>query len=366
MNRLFKSITINNLEITNRFVRSATWEGLATQDGAVTSSLIERLVELAKGGVGLITTSHAYVSPEGQGTIFQLGIYKDELIPGYQKLTDAVHKHGARIFLQLAHAGIYANGSCQQTIPSVVSTIPEIIKDPCHELSIQEIQKLVKAYEQAAVRAQKAGFDGIQIHTAHGYLLSQFLSPAFNHRNDVYGGSLENRMRIHREIIKAIRQKVGHHYPITVKMNCEDFVKNGIEIEETLKVAKFFSGTGIDAIELSGGIIRNGQLAPSRQGINRSKQEAYFRTFAKKIKKQIGIPLILVGGVRSMEVACELIKENTSDMISMSRPLICEPDLINRWKSGDHTKAKCVSCNQCFQPGFQGKGISCILQHDNS
>jgi 2,4-dienoyl-CoA reductase-like NADH-dependent reductase (Old Yellow Enzyme family) len=362
MRKLFETSSINGVKISNRFVRSATWEGMATVDGAVTPQLLTRMVELAKGGVGLIISSHSYVSKEGQGTPWQLGIYKDELIPGLQELTCAIHKSGGKIFMQLAHAGNYAEEQLTNQTPLVVSNYEGIAETTRKEISKNDIRKLVSAYTAAAKRAKVADFDGIQIHSAHGCLLSQFLSPVFNKRQDEYGGSIQNRTKIHLEIYQSVREVVGQDYPIVIKMNCGDFVENGLEVEDSIQAAKIFSAMGFDAIELSGGFIKTGKLSPSRPGINSRDKEAYFKDYARQIKNEITIPLVLVGGMRSFEIAEKMISNGTADYISMSRPFIREPDLINRWKSGDTQKAKCISDNLCFTPGFEGKGVYCVTK----
>ncbi|NOX33197.1 MAG: NADH:flavin oxidoreductase [Deltaproteobacteria bacterium] len=364
MSKLFEPTSLIGMNLSNRFVRSATWEGLATTDGAVTPKLIDRMVELAKGGVGLIITSHTYISKEGQGTPWQLGIYKDELIQGLKKLTTAVHENGGKIILQLAHAGNYAEESLTQQPPLVVSNFEGLAETERKEITQDEIEKLIKSYATAAERAKRAGFDGVQIHSAHGYLLSQFLSPVFNKRQDEYGGSIDNRSRIHLEIYQSVRKVVGENFPILIKMNCGDFVENGLNIKESIQVAKLVATARFNAIELSGGFIKTGKLSPSpsRPGINSQDKEAYFQKYAHKIKNEIAIPLILVGGMRSFKIAERIILEGTADYISMSRPFIREPDLINRWQSGDRRKAKCISDNLCFNPGFEGKGVYCVTK----
>lgn len=360
MSKLFESSTINNMKLSNRFVRSATWEGMATNQGAVTTKLIERMTALARGGVGLIITSHAYVRQEGQAAPWQLGIYKDELVDGLQKMTTSVHECGGKIILQVSHAGNFAVEQLIGQPPLVVSDFDGLAKSPRKEITPGDIQEIVISFADAARRAKSAAFDGIQIHSGHGYLLSQFLSPAFNRRRDSYGGNVGNRTRVHLEICNAIRKAVGNDYPVLIKMNCRDFTENGLDLEDSLQIASFLVEAGIDAIELSGGLITGGKLSPSRQGINSEDKEAYFKEDARFFKRQINIPLILVGGIRSFGVAEQLLGNGIADYISMSRPLIREPDLINRWKAGDYRKAECISDNLCFRPGIKGEGVYCL------
>ena len=363
MSKLFESSAINSMDLSNRFVRSATWEGMATDDGAVTSKLIETMVALARGGVGLIISSHAYVRPEGQAGPRQLGIYKDDLVRGLQKMTAAVHESGGKIVLQLAHAGNFAAERLIGGPPLAVSDFEGLAKSPRREITAQDIREIVVAFADAARRAKSAGFDGVQIHSAHGYLLSQFLSPAFNRRQDNYGGNIHNRARIHLEVYDAIRKAVGRDYPVLIKMNCQDFAENGLILEDSLHAASLLANAGIDAIELSGGLITGGKLSFSRTGINSEDKEAYFKGDARECRKEIDIPLILVGGIRSFEVAERLVESKVADYISMSRPFIREPDLINRWKAGDRRKAECESDNLCFKPGLEGEGIYCVVKN---
>jgi len=362
MRKLFEESSINQMTIKNRFIRAATWEGLATQKGEATTKLIKMMASLARGGVGLIISSHSYVSPEGQGTPWQLGIYDDRLIPKLQELTMAVHENSGKIIMQLAHAGLYAEVSLTGHSALAVSDAGNFPKENIKIVTSEDIQHIVFSYALAAKRAQEAGFDGIEIHSGHGYFLSQFLSPAYNRRKDEYGGSIENRTRIHLQIYHAIREVVGKDYPILIKMNCTDFIEDGLTIDDAFQAATLFADVGFDAIEVSGGIIRTGKLSPSRLGITTEAKEAYFKEYARRFKKKIQTPLILVGGLRSFEVAEEIIVHGIVDYISMSRPFIREPDLINRWQKGDRRKAGCKSDNLCFNPGFEGKGIYCVTR----
>lgn len=360
MSILFEQSTINGMTLSNRFVRSATWEGMAGDYGIVTHRLIETMAPLVTGGVGLIITGHSYVRPEGQATPWQLGIDNDEYIEGLQEMTEAAHAQGGTIVMQLSHAGTLAPERLIGQAPFAVSDFEGLAKSSRKEITVQDIQEIVNAFAEAAGRAKSAGFDGVQIHSAHGYLLNQFLSPIYNRRRDDYGGDIQNRSRIHREVYHAIRQTVGDDYPILLKINCRDFAERGLSLEDSLQVSIMLADAGLDAIELSGGLFTGGKFAPSRLAINSEEEEAYFRDECRVFKKNVTVPLILVGGVRSFEVAERLVIDGVTDYISMSRPLIREPDLINRWKSGDRRKARCISDNKCFGPGMRGKGIYCV------
>ncbi|MEA2102787.1 MAG: NADH:flavin oxidoreductase [Thermodesulfobacteriota bacterium] len=366
MSRLFEKMQINSMELSNRFVRSATWDGMATESGAVTTRMIEGMKGLAEGGVGLIISGHAYVSPEGQASGWQIGIHRDELFGGLREMTDAVHACGGKIVMQLSHAGNFAPRSITGKSPLVVSMFDGLSRSPRREISVRDIHEIVDAFAFGAQRARAAGFDGVQLHCAHGYLLSQFLSPFFNRRQDEYGGGIHNRVRIHLEIYHAVRKMVGKAYPVLIKINANDFIENGLNQEDSLLAAGQMVDAGLDAIELSGGCLTSGNLSPSRTGIDSQDKEAYFQQEARFFKDQIKAPVILVGGVRSFEVADRLVEDGTADYISMSRPFIREAGLINRWKKGDLRRAGCISGNLCFLPGLQGKGICCMAEKRTS
>jgi 2,4-dienoyl-CoA reductase-like NADH-dependent reductase (Old Yellow Enzyme family) len=351
MSKLFETTEINGMKLSNRFVRSATWEGMAGNDGSVTPALVNLMRQLAKGQVGLIISSHAYIKPEGQAGPKQIGVYQDALIDGLCQMTQAVHEQGGKIILQMAHSGGLAP-----------SDLEGITKLPCKTMTKDDIQELTEAFGLAAQRAKKAGFDGIQIHAAHGYLMNQFLSPFFNKRTDAYGGAVESRYRALQEVLKKVRSMVGQAFPALIKLNSQDFLEGGLDLEDSLKIGKWLQDDGIDAIELSGGTFLSGPLTPSRMGITSEEKEAYFLEAAKVFKEKIAVPLILVGGIRSLPVAEGIIDQGVADYISMSRPFIREPGLIQRWKSGDLKKATCLSDNQCFGPARAGEGIYCVVE----
>lgn len=360
MAELFEQTTIRTMSLGNRFVRSATWEGLAGGDGSVTPALTGKMVALARGEVGLIMTGNAFVSPEGRGGRNQLGVHDDALVAGLTAMTQAVHAAGGRIALQLAHAGMIANteiSGLPAVGPSVVPGQPA-----CRALDATGIATLVDAFARAAIRARTAGFDAVQIHAAHGYLLNQFLSPAWNLRDDAYGGPVENRARILLEIVAAVRAAVGPDYPVLAKINTEDFVENGLTVADSLAVAIMLEQAGVDGLEISGGCKQAGPARmPARKGrIRTEDQEAYYREAAVRFKARLGgMPLLLVGGIRSHAVAKELIRSGIADYVALARPLVCEPGLVKRWHEGDLRPALCVSDNACYAPIFAGEGILC-------
>jgi len=360
MSHLFESAKIGTMLLANRFVRSATWEGLATVDGAVTPELVKAIEELARGGVGLIISSHAYVQPDGQAGPRQLGAYKDELVPGLRRMATAARENGAKMVLQLAHAGCFAAEELTGTPPLTVSAAVESEDPSGREVSTTGIRDLVRAFADAARRAKAAGFDGVQIHAAHGYLLSQFLSPRFNRRTDAYGGDIRQRSRAPVEVIEAVRAVLGRDIPLLVKMNCRDWAEGGLEPDDAIQAAVLLQEAGADAIEISSGLPRFSKFTPVRPGIDSEEKEAYHQAEATAFKKRLKVPLILVGGIRSFAVAERLVNGGVCDFISMCRPFIREPGLVNRWKSGDRQPSACTSDNLCFGPIRKGDGFYCV------
>ncbi len=360
MSILFEGISLNTLGLKNRFVRSATWDGLAGPDGEATPAATRLLTDLARGGVGLIISGHAFVGPEGRAGRGQLGIHDDSLVPGLAKMVEEIHRAGGKVAVQLAHAGRFAQPE--------LTGLPALGPSPrsgkpagqYRKMSEEEIRKTVGDFGRAAARAKEAGFDAVQLHAAHGYLLSQFLSPAFNHRGDGYGGPVENRSRFLLEAVREIRSVAGPDFPLLIKMNCRDFIEGGLELADSLEIGRALEKAGVDALEVSGGTVVSKALGPSRTGIKTPDREAYFREEAAAFKKALGIPVILVGGVRTLSLAQSLVEEGRADLISMSRPFIRQPDLIDRWRRGETQGTTCLSDNLCFKAGDRGGGVYCL------
>jgi 2,4-dienoyl-CoA reductase-like NADH-dependent reductase (Old Yellow Enzyme family) len=304
MSKLFENTTINGMKLSNRFVRSATWEGLAADDGSCTPALKDLYIELAKGGMGLIITSHTYVRPDGKGSPRQLGLSDDKFIAGLREMTDEIHRYHTPVAVQLSHAGILANEKITGITAATVSNLEGYAGSGGKEMVIEDIQEIVEAFARAARRAKEAGFDAIQIHGAHGFLINQFLSPAFNRRTDAYGGPIENRAKVVLEIIEKMRSCVGSAFPILIKVNSEDAIDGGLTNEESLKAALMFQDAGIDAIELSGGTVVTGDHC--RSNIDSEEKEAYWRKAARASKEKLSVPLIMVGGIRSLQLAEKL------------------------------------------------------------
>lgn len=351
MSFLFSPKNIGSLEIKNRIVRSATYEGMATDNGEITNRHLKMYEDLAKGGTGLIITGHAFVHSAGKVRNGMTGIHEDRTVPGLARLVDTVHKFGGRVAVQINHAGRQID---PKGLDSITPLAPSPVPDPISgttpkEMSEEEIEETIEAYGLAAGRGKEAGFDAIQIHGAHGYLVSEFISPYTNRRNDRWGGNLQNRMRFLMEVCRSVRKEVGSNYPVFIKLNSEDCLEGGLEVKESLAMAKELEKEGIDAIEVSGGM-RESKTGTARTRILSEKKEGYFLKNALEFKKALNIPIILVGGLRSKSVMEKVLNEGWADFVSLCRPLIREPDFPEKMKGGKE-RADCISCNGCFPRG---------------
>jgi 2,4-dienoyl-CoA reductase-like NADH-dependent reductase (Old Yellow Enzyme family) len=278
-------------------------------------------------------------------------------------MVKAVHDSGGKIAMQLAHAGSRAASQLSGSEPMGPSVAEIEGKQVGREMAANDMKQVVQAFADAAYRARTAGFDAVQIHGAHGYLVSQFLSPYFNQRKDDYGGDIRNRTRFAVEVLEAIRTAVGSGFPVFIKLNSEDFLPNGLAVDDMVKASEILEKAGIDGIEMSGGTFLSGKNYPSRQGKPASGEpEAYYEAAAKQYKTTVDTPLMLVGGLRTLETAERLVAGGVVNYIALCRPFIREPALVNRWKSGDRRPALCVSDSGCFKPGFEGKGVSCVVE----
>jgi 2,4-dienoyl-CoA reductase-like NADH-dependent reductase (Old Yellow Enzyme family) len=389
MSILFEPVQLANLQLKNRFVCSATYEGTATETGMVTGKIVKRYRSLAKGDIGLIITGHMYVHPPGRDLKHQAGIYHDDMIPGLSQLAQAVHNEGGKIVFQLSHAG-------RQTTKKLIGQVPigpsNKGRDPVYffkpkRIEEKQIHETIRAFAAAAGRAVKAGADGIQLHAAHGYLINQFLSPFFNTRDDAWGGSDENRFRFLKEIIVETKKELPGKMLLLVKLNTNDYTpRQGITPLLAKQYAQWLSGLGIDGLEISCGsaiysfmnmcrgdvpvkeLLKSLPLwkkpvvkimLTALQGKNHL-QEGYNFEAAKIIKPVIGkVPLILVGGLRRLSYMEEILEKGDVDFISMSRPFIREPNLVKKFKEGKVDEASCVSCNKCLAAVANNMPVRC-------
>jgi len=369
---LFTPLSIKGLTLANRLMRSATFEQAATKDGEVSPKDLALYRDLAAGGVGLVVTGIINVCEQGRISPKQNSLSHDRYIPGMAGLVRKVHDQGGKVAVQLFHAGREAarmhawRGGGPAVGPSA-SPGDDIFAHENRAMTQEEILQVVEDFAQAAVRAREAGFDGVQVHAAHAYLLSQFLSPRTNHREDEWGGSLDNRLRLHLEVLAAIRSQVGPDYPVMFKLGVADGLEDGLPLEEGLKAAELLAQAGCDCLEISQGLRGHDyQQSEFRTKVDKPGGEAYFRAWAAEVKRRVDIPVAAVGGVRTPETAEDILANGEADMVALSRPLISEPGLPARWRGGDTGRARCVSCNKCFEQIMLGRSISCILDREKA
>ncbi len=360
--KIFEKSNLKKLQLKNRFFRASTWEALATEEGRMTPELFALHEKLAQGGVGSILTGYAFVTKEEQPNPRMIAIYDDSFIDTYKELIAMCNSYDTKIFLQVAYGGsmTYMNPpSANIFAPSAV--VSEATGVMPTAMSKEDICTLKKAFVEACCRAEKAGFHGAQIHSAHGYLLSQFLSPDYNLREDEYGGSIENRIRFLRETIEEVKKIVSEDFVIMTKINSEDFTEKGLTQEDSLQAIEILEKAGLDAVEISGGNHSAKKVLQENLGCGRKKitaqTQSYFSSFAKKLVKKVNIPVILTGGNISCEHLEMLHTEHGIDYFGMSRTLISEPDLIQTWAKNPETKPKCIACGKCFSK----KDKYCIL-----
>ncbi len=365
--QLFEKSSIGSLELPNRFIKSSTWTGTGDKKGFITDRTLIFHSEVARGGAGLILTGNQIVMTNGISLPYSIGNYDDSQVEGLKKLVDSIHTEGCKVVVQISHSLARSNPKlffAEGDELWGVSAVPYSPDSPIpREMTKSEITRLVEAYTTAAVRSSKCGFDGVMLHGAHGYGLHQFLSPAWNKRDDSYGGSLQNRYRVIGEILEATKGALGPDYPILFKLSAQDFVNGGLEPPEALEIAQRLQDGGIAAIQVSAccTVSEKDKHCPKTE-ILEQKDEGYLLDFSQYVKDAVKVPVIAVGGIRSLSTAEGVLKDGKADYISMARPLIREPNLIKQWRSGNTAKAKCISCNGCFETGMQGIGISCKIE----
>ncbi|MFC2155965.1 NADH:flavin oxidoreductase [Acidobacteriota bacterium] len=380
-NAIFEPTSLAGIRLKNRIIRSATHEGMADENGFPTKNLKKLYIRLTKGDPGAIITGYAGIQADGKSSLFaMMMIDNDDSIPGYREITNAVHKYGTPIIMQIAHCGRQTRSKTIGLQPVAPSAIRDVFfnEDIPKELSEDEINGIIDNFVSAIIRVKQAGFDGVQLHLAHGYLLSEFLSSHSNQRKDRWGGSTENKYRIVAEIFRRARELVGD-YPILVKLNAHDGRKNGMKTEEAVRIAKMLEKSGCAAIEVSCGIIEDGlytmrgkklpvdaameynfkykNLPGPIKGISKPLLKAFMKQpkpllkfnldSAIQIKKSVNIPVIVVGGINNIDDINLIIGSQNIDLVSMCRPFIIEPNIVTRFHEGTQTKSKCIMCNYC-------------------
>jgi 2,4-dienoyl-CoA reductase-like NADH-dependent reductase (Old Yellow Enzyme family) len=284
-----------------------------------------------------------------------MAVFDDRSIEGLARIPAAVHRFPSRVFLQIAHAGRQTKeklcGSEPVSSSAVYDPVSKVIP---RELSSEEIRALIADFVSAAARAKRAGFDGVQLHAAHGYLLSSFLSPHTNRRADEWGGPVDNRARVLLSILRGVKDVCGREFPAIVKLNSTDFLEGGLVLDDAVRIARLLEAAGIDAIEVSGGMAEAGR-GSVWAGLRSEDDEGYFVANAARIKGAVRVPVFGLGGIRTLTVAERIVREGRADLVSMSRPLIREPFLVRHFREGLAAKSECISCNKCFNP----RGIRC-------
>lgn len=351
------------LETGNRLVRSGTSETMAGPDGEVTDALVSLYSRLAEGGVGTIFTGHLYCHPRGKYARRQTGIYSDALIPGLRRIADAVHHRGALILAQVAHAG------SQSRVPEVAPLAPSAVPNALtgrmvSDASAEEVSEAVEAFAAGAARAVEAGFDGVHLHGANGYLISEFLSPLTNRRQDEWGGA-EGRFAFPLAVVRAVRSRVPADRALTMKIGFQDTPPGGLSVDDAVRLAGEVVSSGVDAIEVSCGVMAQAtdscaayvavdrhraieDLLPHRI-LAPAGEEAYFVPWARALRQQVTTTVVAVGGMRRTETMADVLRSGDADFIAMARPYIREPDLAAQIAAGRVGRVDCTSCNLCLR-----------------
>lgn len=360
LEHLFSPVTINGLTLKNRSVMPAMATGYGNADGTVSERLIAYLARRARGGVGLIITEICAVDPRGKGFSRQIGAWSDAFLPGLAALAKAVHGEGGRIALQLHHAGRETFAAAAGAMPEAPSAIPSaVLGQPCEAMSPERIAVVIDAFARAALRAQKAGFDAIEIHGAHGYLLNQFLSPFSNIRTDEYGGSEENRSRFVLAILRAVRKSLGPAFPVIIRVSTDELIRGGYDLDVMKRLAPQLAAAGADAIHCSVGVYST----PGNLSIASMDTAPGFNLFrARAIREAAGVPVIGVGRISRPEMAEAALAAGDADLISFGRQHLTDPDFIAKAAAGNFAEIRqCVACNQgCIERlSFEMKSATC-------
>jgi dimethylglycine catabolism A len=361
---LFSSIVVGRVEVPNRIVMPPMTTRLADPEGHVTDALVAYYRERALGGVGLITVEMGSPERAGRHRFRELGVYDDRFLPGLERLVGALHDAGARASVQLGHGGSRAREAVSGESPIAPSSIPTSVFEVeaetvvPSEMSRKRIEQTTRAFVEAARRVQRAGFDLVELHGAHGYLISQFLSPAENTRTDEHGGSLHNRAQFGLDILRAIKEEVPG-LPVVFRLGIEDFFPGGLTFEEGLEVARLVAGAGADALSITAGHYRS---LPSAERMipPMAYPEGTFLDFAASVRENIDVPVIGVGRMGNPAVARHAVESGRINMVALGRTLIADPDWPRKVRSGSAVR-RCLSCNHCVNAMRSGEHISCVV-----
>ena len=362
--QLFTPKKIGSVTVPNRIVMPAMTTRLADRDGFVTDETVAYFAARARGGTGLVTVEMASPERVGRHRFHELGIYDDRFLPGLRRLTDALHAHGAKTSIQLGHAGGHTRQDICGEPPIAPSAVPHYVFE-LHgetitplEMTQERIAQTVRAFVDAAARAKAANFDFVELHVAHGYLLSQFLCPEENQRTDEYGGSLANRARISLEILRAVKAEL-RRFPVIFRLNVDDYFPNGLTFPEGLQVAKWAAVEGADALHVTAGHYRS---LPSAHMMTPPMNcpEGIFLTYAARVKGEVPVPVIAVGRLGNPRLATEAVELGQTDFVALGRPLIADPDWAAKARTGMAVR-RCLSCNRCVDEMRGGDKLGCVV-----
>jgi len=356
--KLFATGKIGTMQLRNRVVMAPMVVQLGAESGAVTQRTIDYYARRAQGGAGLVIVEATYIAPGGKAFACQLGIDRDALLAGHVDLVEAIHRGGAKAALQIHHGGARANPALTGGVlvaPSAVAE-PGVAAVP-RALTAQEIEELAGAYARAALRAQRAGYDAVEIHGAHGYLIHGFLSPASNRRSDAYGGSPENRLRFAGMVVRRVREAVGARFPVLFRMSAE----GGYGLDEAVQIARALDGWGVDAIHVSVGGTAPVALVPA-DASPMARPEGWLTAHADAIKRRVSVPVIVVGEIRHPDFAENVLAQGKADYIALARPFLADPDWPAKAAGGRNDEIRhCISCDYCRLALLFTRPIRCLV-----
>jgi len=384
---VFSPVTVGPLTLRNRVVKAATFEG-RTPGALVSEALVDFHASLARGGVGMTTMAYLAVSPEGRTHRDQVFL-REAALTGLRRLTDSVHAEGAAVAAQIGHAGPVANGRSNGVHAIAPSRMPSPLSMQMIRSATEgDLTRILRDYVTGVRLAVRGGFDALEMHLGHGYLLSSFLSPNINRRKDEYGGSLENRMRFPLRVLRAVREEIGSEVAVYAKLGMTDGIRGGFQVDDALEVAAILESERlVDALQLSAGssltnpmyffrgpvplrefaatmprLVRLGLKTPAGRGFLRQYpyEEAFLLPDARKFRERLSLPLMLLGGVDSLDTM-DLAMEEGFDMVALGRPLLRDPDLVNRMRAGELKETTCIHCNLCMPSIYTG--TRCVLDH---
>lgn len=316
MSYLLQPLKIGSLSLNNRLVMPPMATSKAESDGKVSQAILDYYKEKSQGGyISLIIIEHSFIAQSGKASPQQLSIAEDSVIDSLKELAKTIHQNGTKCMMQINHAGSQASEECTGTTPVGPSAVQNPRRgDIPRELSQEEIGEIIAAFKEAARRTKEAGFDGVEIHSAHGYLLNQFFSPLTNKRTDEYGGDVLGRIRIHLKVIKAVRSVVGEDFPIFLRLGASDFMEGGTTIEDSIIAAREFEKAAVNVLDISGGF--SGYIVPGLTG------QGFFAPLSEAIKQAVSIPVVLTGGVTVADAAEKLLREEKADLIGVGRAIL--------------------------------------------